>query len=150
MRLSFLLLALICGYCTCAQSADKSRTRFGTSAQTTNYEISKSFSGNVETLYDQLLEDKAVEVKAALAATGVTDFRVIGHDYYPLITYARPYDYYETLFRQAADLEIATGDPFLLIAKSYEKDGQLAYHLRLVLPTTGIWASLTLFQKYWY
>lgn len=116
-------------------------------AQSSCYDIVHSHNGEESILSTTDLQDEACALKAALAAGGINEFAIIGHDYYPLLAYKAPYNYYNTVFdRELGEVQSANA-LYILIAKDHKKNGELNYRIDLKLPTSGSWSGLTPFER---
>ena len=112
------------------------------------YEIRQTDSGAADNLYNSILESEACNIKSILQDIGVSDFRIVGHDYYPLLAYVDPFDYYDQVHENAVatlDQELSS---YLLIAKDHSKNSILKYRVELKLPQGGgVLGALSPFER---
>lgn len=116
------------------------------------YEIIESNTGLTK-LYRPSLEQKACEVETFLVDNGFSNFRVIGRDFYPPLSFANEAhkSVFKALFeRTVEEIESSTNNPaaYILITKEYKNEfGGLFYRIALKLPDSSPFNQLSILER---
>ncbi|MBC6992874.1 Hint domain-containing protein [Neolewinella lacunae] len=103
-----------------------------------------NMNGSRVSLYDHGLYQKACELKALI---NTPSFDVVGHDYWSIMQAAFEQQYFDQAFTRASQYEAENRTFFYLVAKNYQSDNKLTYRVKLVLPDSGPFSTLTVIQR---
>lgn len=113
----------------------------------TCYEVVHTHNGLENSMYNADLEDTACEVKSLISSVTSESFDVVGHDYYPLLSYVAPNYNFDYTYKCALRVEEENRAGFLLIAKDHLAGAKLAYRVKLRLPAASPFDTITAIEE---
>ena len=113
----------------------------------TCYEIIESNTG-ITNLYRDILDEKACELKTYLTSQGLTDFKIVGRDFYPPMLYVKSFhkSVFNELYNKSVEeleVDVINYPSYILITKEHHENGDIFYRIALKLPTEAPFDDIT-------